>query len=52
MIIIAVPKEMKNVIVFRKGFNIIVIGNTPLRDCGSNERERLEFLPFFPGSGN
>lgn len=52
--IVRVAKEIKNVIFFRKGLSIAVIENTPLRDylCGCSERERLEFLPFFPGSGN
>lgn len=33
---------------------LIVIESTPPSHylCGSSERERLEFLPFFPGSGN
>lgn len=54
MIIVRVAKEIKNVIFFRKGLSIVVIENTPLRRylCGSSERERLEFLPFFPGSEN
>lgn len=54
MIIVRVAKEIKNVIFFRKGLSIVVIENTPLRGylCGSSERERLEFLPFFPGSEN
>lgn len=53
-IIIRVCREIKHVIFFRMGLDVTVIENTPPRDYlfDSIERERLEFLPFFPGSGN
>lgn len=53
-IIIRICREIKHVISFRMGLDVTVIENTPPRDylCDSIERERLEFLHFFPGSGN
>lgn len=54
MVIVRVGREIKHVIFFRTGLGITVIESTLPRDylCSSSARERLEFLPFFPGFRN